>query len=200
MSLVRVQTTWTGVAGSPYYTNLYAIGPSSTNNGNDLADAWRTFLVAQTSFLSTGMVATIDPELLEFDETTGNVTGTGSTIQAPVSFTGTGDVLPRSNQLLIRLTTDGIVHNRRVKGRINLPGHLEANNNADGTPGVALTNSVATGIAAMATTMSGRMRVWSQPLSNDPPDPNNPNRPGSAWAITGTGVAPFWAILRSRRD
>lgn len=200
MSLVRVQTTWTGVAGSPYYTNLYALGPLATNNGNDLATAWRTFLAAQVSFLSTGMVATIDGELLEFDETTGTVTGAGTTIQTPVSFTGTGDVLPRSTQLLVRFGTNGIVHNRRVRGRLNIPGHLEANNNADGTPGTALVNSVNTAMQAMLTTMSGRMRVWSQPLDDDPPSPTNPNRPGSAWAVSSAGVAPFWAILRSRRD
>jgi len=200
VSLVRVQTTWTGVAGSPYYTNLYALGPLGTNNANDLADEWRTVLVALTSYLQTGMVAQIDGELLEFDETTGVVTGAGTTIQAPVSFTGTGDVLPKSNQLLVRFTTDGIVHNRRVRGRLNIPAHLEANNNSDGTPGTALVNATASAVAAMLTNMSGRMRIWSQPLENDPPDPNNPNRAGSAWEVTGSGVAGFWAILRSRRD
>jgi hypothetical protein len=198
--LVRVQTTWTGVAGSPYYTNLYAIGPLATNNGNDLAAAWRTCLVAMTSFLTTGMVATIDQELLEFDETTGVVTGAGTTTQPTVTFTGTGDALPRSTQLLVRYTTAGIVHNRRVKGRLNIPGQTESNNNGDGTPGAALTTAVGVAFGAMFTTMSGRQRIWSQPLANDPPSPTNPNRPGSAWAVSGVSVSPTWAILRSRRD
>jgi hypothetical protein len=197
VSLVRVQTVWTGVAGSPYYTNLYVIGPLSTNNGNDLATAWRVFLNSLVGTLSGGMTATIDAELLEIDETTGNVTGAGNTIQAPVVFTATGDVLPRANQLLIRWITNGIVHNRRVRGRIFLPGALESHNSASGSPLPVLGTPVQSGIDAMLATMAGRMRVWAQPF---PGTPTNPLRPGSAHAIQSAQIGTFWAILRSRRD
>ena len=197
MSLVRVQTTWTGVAGSPYYTNLYALGPLTTNNGNDLAAAWRVFLVALTARLGTGLVATIDSEILEFDETTGNVTGAGTTIQVPVTFTGAGDVLPRATQGLLRWQTAGIVHNRRVRGRTFIPGVLEADNSATGLPAVSLTGAIQTAADALLTTMSGRMRIWSQPFEGTD---TNPPRPGSAHAVTGAQTAGFWASLRSRRD
>lgn len=197
MSLIRVQTTWTGVAGSPYYTNLYALGPLATNNGNDLADAWRTFLVALTARLGTGLVATIDSELLEFDETTGNVTGAGSDLQTPVTFTGTGDVLPRATQGLLRWQTAGIVHNRRVRGRTFIPGVLEADNDSQGLPATSLTGAVQVAANAMLVTMSGRMRIWSQPFEGTD---TNPPRPGSAHEVTGAQVWGQWASLRSRRD
>jgi hypothetical protein len=200
VSLVRVQTVWGGVAGSPYYTNLYAIGPLTTNNGNDLADAWHAFLTSLTATLGAGMTATIDPELLEFDETTGTVTGAGSTIQSMVTFTGSGDKLPTANQLLIRWTTLGIVHNRRVRGRTFLPGGLESHNSASGAPLPVVGTPVQSAIDALLTTMSGRMRVWAQPFVADPEKPENPTRPGSAHAIQSGAVAPYWAILRSRRD
>lgn len=200
MSLIRVQTLWTGVAGSPYYTNLYVIGPNSTNNGNTCADAWRVFLASLTATLRTGMVAQIDPELIEFDETTGNVTGAGNTIQAPVAFSGAGDVLPPSNQLLIRWTTEGIVHNRRVRGRTNLPGALESHNSGTGTPLPVVGTPVQSGLNAFLATMSGRMRIWAQPFVADPENPDNPTRPGSAHAVESASIAPYWAVLRSRRD
>lgn len=200
MSLVRVQTLWTGVAGSPYYTNLYALGPLTTNNGNDLATAWRTFLNSLASVLTLGMTAQIDTELLEFDETTGTVTGAGSTSQAAVNFTGAGERLPPANQLLLRWGTAGIVHNRRVRGRTFIPGIREADNDGNGAPAASITTPVASAAGALLTTMSGRMRVWAQPFEQDPPNPNNPNRPGSAHAITGHSLAPFFAVLRSRRD
>jgi hypothetical protein len=200
VSLVRVQTLWTGIAGSPYYTNLYAIGPLATNNGNDLATAWRVFLTSLTSLLASPMVATIDPELLEFDETTGAVTGAGSTTQAPVPFSGLGDQLPHANQALVQWTTNGIVHNRRVRGRTFIPGCLEAQNGPTGDPSAVIGGPLQSAIDALLVSMSGRMRIWSQPLSDDPPSPTNPNRPGSAWAVQSGKVSPKWAVLRSRRD
>ena len=200
MSLVRVQTLWTGITGAPYYTNLYAIGPLATNNGNDLANAWRVFLNSLSAVLGAGMVAQIDPELLEFDETTGNVTGAGNTIQTPVNFSQAGDKLPPSQQLLIRWTTNGIVHNRRVRGRTFLPGALEVHNSATGTPAALIGTPVQSGLDALLTTMSGRMRIWSQPFVADPANPSNPTRPGSAHPIQSVALAPFWAVLRSRRD
>lgn len=197
MSLVRVQTVWTGVAGSPYYTNLYAIGPLTTNNGNDLANAWHTYLNTLIALLRSPMVATIDPELLEFDETTGNVTGAGNTIQTPINFTGGVDALPPANQALLQWQTNGIVHNRRVRGRTNIPGAMESQNDPLGKPAPALGTPLLTGAQAMLTTMSGRMRIWAQPFEGSP---TNPVRPGSAHAVVGVTVAPYWAILRSRRD
>lgn len=198
MSLVRVQTTWTGVGGAPYYTNLYAIGPLATNNGNDLATAWRTFLQSCASTLTQPLVATIDPELLEFNEVDGVVTGAGSTVQAPVAMTGAGEHLPHANQLLIRWTTNGIVHNRRVRGRTFLPGAQEAHNSAVGEPSSLVTNPVQSAITALLTTMTGRMRIWAQPVTVA--TPTVPARPGSAWPIQSGDIAPYWAILRSRRD
>lgn len=202
MSLVRVQTVWTGVAGAPYYTNLYAIGPLTTNNGNDLANAWHAFLVSLTALLTSGMTATFDPELLEFDETTGNVTGAGNTLAAPVTFTGLGNDLPHSSQGLIQWTTNGIVHNRRVRGRTFIPGVLAAHSDADGRPLPGIDTPVETAIDTLLSTMSGRMRVWSRPFEQKDPDKvdKNPSRLGSAWPIVDGNMAPYWAVLRSRRD
>jgi hypothetical protein len=197
VSLVRVQTVWSGVAGAPYYTNLYAIGPLSTNNGNDLAVAWRVALNSLVASLASPMTAQIDSELLEFDETTGVVTGAGTTSQAVVTFTGSTDQLPHQDQLLIRWSTSGIVHNRRVSGRTFLPGQLESNSSSAGVPNTGITTPVASALTALLTTMSNRMRIWARPFDGTP---TNPVRPGSAHAITGASIAPYWAVLRSRRD
>lgn len=201
MSLVRVQTVWTGVAGSPFYTNLYALGPLSTGNGAALAAAFNTFLASLSPTLRSGLTATIDGEHLEFNETDGIVTGAEVGTTHIVGFSGGGDILPTSNQLLVQWQTPGIVHNRRVRGRMNLPGALESHNAGDGKPLPILGTPVTTGLTAMLTTMSGRMRVWSQPfVQKDPNNTKNPTRPGSAHQIQGFTVAPYWAILRSRRD
>jgi len=162
-----------------------------------MATAWRVFLNSLAGTLTSGLTATIDPELLEFDETSGVVTGTGTTVQAPVVFSAVGDRLPASNQLLIRWTTNGIVHNRRVRGRTFLPGGMENHNGPLGIPATTVGTPVQSGLDAYLVTMSGRGRIWAQPHEGTP---ENPARPGSQHAITGFTLAPFWAVLRSRRD
>ena len=202
MSLERVQTLWTGVAGVPYYTNLYVLGPASSNNGFALSQAWQAFLTSLVSTLTSGLVAQIDPEILEFNEADGVVTGAHTVTQPAVNFTGLGDDIPHAAQALIQWTTDGIVHNRRVKGRTFIPGALEAESGADGTPIPAIGTPLQSAINTLLSTMTGRMRVWSRPfVQTDPAKAiSNPSRPGSAHAITAGAVAPYWAILRSRRD
>jgi len=155
------------------------------------------FLNALSATLSGGLVAQIDNELLEFDETSGVVTGAGSTSQLPVTFSASGDQLPHANQLLIRWGTNGIVHNRRVRGRTFLPGALESHNAATGIPASVLNTPVQSAIDAFLATMAGRLRIWAQPFEGTP---ENPLRPGSAHAVTTGSIAPFWAVLRSRRD
>lgn len=200
MSLIRVQTVWSGVAGAPYYTNLYCIGPLSTNNGNDMATAWRVFLTTIAPNIGSGLTATIDPELLEFNEVDGVVTSAGNTIQAPVPMTGGGDVLPRANQALVQWTTGGIVHNRRVRGRTFIPGATEPDNSSSGTPAPAVGTPLQTAIDTYLSTMSGRARIWSRPVTEENATDKVPARPGSAHAILSGKVAPYWAVLRSRRD
>ena len=197
MSLVRVQTRWTGVGGAPYYTNLYALGPLATNNGNDLATAWRAFLNTTAANYKTGIQIQVQSELLEFDEGTGNVTGAGTTTQAVVVGSNVGDNLPLANQGLIRWTTAGIVHNRRVRGRTFLPAMMETNSTVDGVPSGVLIANVNAAVTTLLGTMTNRMRIWAQPFDGTD---DNPARAGSAHAITGGTMAPYWAILRSRRD
>lgn len=202
MSLVRVQTVWTGVAGAPYYTNLYVIGPNSTGNGEALHAAWAAFLTSIAGQLASPMVATVDPELLEFDETTGNVTSAGSSITSTINFGNLAEQLPHATQALIQWTTGGLVHNRRVKGRTFIPGVTETHNSPLGLPLPAIDNPLETAVATFLSTMSGRLRIWSRPfVQSDPAKAAaNPSRPGSAHAVTTGSVAPYWAILRSRRD
>lgn len=197
MSLVRVQTRWAGVGGTPYYTNLYALGPLATNNGNDLATAWRTFLNTVQPQIKLGTTMQIQPELLEFDEATGTVTGAGTTVQALVTATGASDALPLMTQGLVRWTTAGIVHNRRVRGRTFLPAMLESNNDGNGLPAAALITAVNGAITTLLATMTSRMRVWAQPFEGSE---TVPARAGTQHAITGGSMANYWAVLRSRRD
>ena len=191
---------WGGVAGSPYYTNLYCLGPLSTNNGVALSNAWREFLLQLASLTASGMTAQIDSELLEFDETTGVVTGTGTLSQPLQTMTGLGDQLPHMTQALIQWSTNGIVHNRRVRGRTFIPGVLEAHNSATGAPLPGVGTPLQAAVDTFLSTMSGRLRIWSREVKAEQATATVPARLGSAHAVSAGKVAPYWAVLRSRRD
>lgn len=201
MSLVRVQSVWTGVAGAPFYTNLYTLGPITTGNGEQLHAAWFAFLTTLAPILASPMVATIDPELLEFNEADSVVTGAGSTTQRVVNFGSTDHQLPWQTQGLIQWTTAGLVHNRRVKGRTFLPGVTENQNAANGIPLPAVDTPVEAALATFMSTMAGKQRVWSRKFVQEDPEKveENPSRPGSAHQVTQAALAPYWATLRSRR-
>lgn len=202
MSLIRVQTVWTGVAGAPYYTNLYCIGPLSTGNGEQLHAAWKAFLDAMITHLAAGMISTIDPELLEFNEADGVVSSAGSTTTRVTNFASSSEALPHFTQGLIQWTTTGIVHNRRVRGRTFIPGVTEIQNSAAGVPLPAFDTPAEAALATFLSTMAGKLRIWSRPFEQKDPElvDKNPSRPGSAHQVTTAAVAPYWAVLRSRRD
>jgi len=198
--LLRVQTVWGGVAGSPYYTNWYCIGPLTTNNGATLHNATHNFLISLQSTLAAGLTAQVQPEILEFNEADGVVTNAGAGNVGLVTFSGLGDQIPHSNQALIQWTTNGIVHNRRVRGRTFIPGALEAENSPTGTPLPAVGNPLQTAIDTLLSTTAGTMRIWARPYKSKGAEDPIPPRPGSAHAIVSGKVAPYWAVLRSRRD
>jgi hypothetical protein len=191
---------WGGVAGAPYYTNLYALGPLTSNNGTVLSNSWREFLLQLSSITASGMTAQIDSELLEFDETNGTVTGTGTLAQPLQTMTGLGNQLPHSTQALIQWSTNGIVHNRRVRGRTFIPGVLVAHNSPTGNPLPGVGTPLQSAVDTFLSTMSGRLRVWSREVKAENATPTVPARLGSAHAISAGKVAPYWAVLRSRRD
>ena len=185
--LRQVDTVWTGLAGSPYFTQLTF--EKQAGNATPIAAAVRTWLNSMSAMLAIGLKAQIGAEQTIIDSTTGQPVGLeSSAAQLPVDFTGGTDALPPANQFLLRLATSQFNAGRRLQGRVFIPGTREVdsvNGTVDSTRLTALNTSAAGLVTATATI--GKWSVYS--------------RTHKAWASVDSATAwSQFAVLRSRRD
>lgn len=184
--VLRIRSIFEGVAGSPYYSNLYFGGTISTD-AEERADRVMAFWNLLNTSLTTPMTVRIDPFVASIDEPTGEITG-GFTITppTPVQFTNTTTQLPRFTQLLVKWSTPTYNGGRRLQGRMFIPGFCEVNNNAGGRPDDAIRAAVLTNLQPLITGPD-RVGVYSKTF-------------GVFSQVDGASVGAEWAVLRSRRD
>lgn len=185
MALIRrVRVVWTGVAGSPAYSNFYAI--NGVQSPNAFAGAVRNTLVAMASSVVTPVQAEIEPDSPLIDSTNGEILGSDTVSQAPVSMTNTSDMLPRSTQVLVRLLTGTYANGRQIRGRFYIP-YVGANLNTDGKLDPLTASQVNAFVFPLIAGSNGGWVVWSR----------------STGGVASVGAVDTWsefAVLRSRRD
>lgn len=187
-TISRLRTVWTGVAGAPYYTNLYFDGVTDSASAAAALDGWGDFIDTFKSNFVAGMIANIEGDLLQYDDTSGTLTGSVATTGRSITCTGGGTLLPRQAQLLVQWRTGIVVAGRRLRGRTFLPGQQETLNDAGGVPSSALVSSMQAGLQGFIDLPAPpHMVVWSR------------THGVSSNALQAT-VWNQWANLRSRRD
>lgn len=194
--MMRVRTVATGVAGSPFYTNLYFAGATesaaveATQRVTAFWTALRNTTIATLSMRVEPEVAVINP--LD-GETSAYVIGGGATITG----NSVQPALPYFTQGLIRLTTAGVVGGRRVQGRIFIPGLYQGAQDADGTPSAGFLAGLSAGAGALTAAGPSQLVVWSRPVARiNPPLV----RAGTQHNVIGATARDKFAVLRSRRD
>lgn len=182
MAMLRIRTIFTGVAGTPYYSNLYFDSVSDAAQVNtDAVAAWWNDL---EDFMVTGLSWVVQPEVTEMDED-GTITGLFPVTQRSGGGVGAGEGLPLANQALMRLNTGAYVGGRQIRGRIFIPGIIESAS-VSGVPSAGLITAANTGIAELDAESSG-FSVWSK-------------KNGSIHNVTSGSLWNQFAVLRSRRD
>lgn len=164
----------------------------STADATDILARFRACWEGVKALIDDEVTIDYDPICLAVQDTTGVLTGAfAGTDPSTTVCTGTGDALPRQTQGLVRLGTSTVIAGRRLRGRIFVPGPLEANNSAQGTTtgyGTTVTASFAT-IFTPGATASAAV-IWHRPKAG---------AGGVSALITSVATAPTWAVLRSRR-
>lgn len=194
--MFHVRSVSTGVAGSPYYTNLYFNG--DPGNVNIALARVRQFWVDLAGVVRSGIVTNVESEVRVIDPSNGNVTNilVGAE-QAAVAASAGGTVAPTATQGLIRLQTSGLRFNRQVQGRIFIPGVTQTAVSAQGTALSGYQNTLTTAATALRATTSGvQLVVWSRPRTLTGPI----ELFGQASPVTGASAWQDFAVLRSRRD
>lgn len=185
MPMYRVRTVFTGVPGTPYYSNLYF-----TQEGGTVAQARaavNTFWEANKALITVNLKWSIELEVPIIDEVTGDVISVAAgTTTYTSQGTRTETPIPYSNQVLCRLRTGVFNGGREIRGRIFIPGFTQISQNSDGVVGTAAAG-VATNLAAMINSADAQLVVWAKSKG--------------AYAVVNSGsVWNQFAVLRSRRD
>jgi len=182
-TIFRTQTILTGVAGSPYYSNMYwdlSVAPADTVTLT--AEFWAIvseYMVNEISWEVNGVVPTIDT-------TDGEILG--ATVHDAETGIGeaSGEMLPTSTQALVKWRTGIYTGGREIRGRTFIPGISEpSNDNGHFHPD---------NVSALNTALS----TWLGSLSATPVIWSRVN--GTAASVLAAEVWDQFAVLRSRRD
>lgn len=195
----RVQAVWEGLSGAPYLTTWYFAFVVGQQNATQTAV--KAFLTTITNYVAGSLNVTLQPDQAIIDAGTGDLVSVESaTADSPRGAAGTGEVLPPANQGVLRLRTDGVVNNHRVRGRIFLPSPPE--NLSTGVPMSLYIDPINTAAATLktATSSSGPWGIWSRPVDADHATDRSPVREGTFHLITTGTVWNKWGIQRGRRD
>lgn len=183
----RIRTVMTGVAGTPWYLNWHFT--MVTGTAQDAVDNVAAFWDDIKGQINEDVTITVEGDIALIDDTNGDTVGAESASDSVVAATGTGDVLPPATQTLLFLNTGTFLNHRQVRGRVFVPGLIEAANAPDGTPApafLAAQVSAAEDLMAASST-SGPWRVLSK--AN-----------GQSLVVESVTGSPKFAILTSRRD
>lgn len=200
MAVARVRTIFTGVPGTPWYSNLYFLDDGGSPIASDAVEWVDAFWSAIAPFMLSTISFAIEPLVPTYDETTGALTRQTGTSGGGGTGTDSTTALPWATQGLIRLRTAGLVNNRAVHGRIFVPGAPE-NQSENGVPVVGYRNGLLAAVAGLIDDSVNTLAVWARPFAGDSgATPPKPARPGSQYSVLTADVWDKWAVMRSRRD
>lgn len=185
-TITRVRTVFTGVAGTPWYSNQHFAGTSDSQDYTELiGDFWDQVggsMYAAVSWSTDAFVTFIDTE-------TGQPTGTEGVAARSGQCSGAGAPLPFANQMLINLRTGIYRGGREVRGKLFVPGLVE---------GSVAGGSFSGGFANAVTAAADEIR--QAPVIADDfwlvYSPKNK----AAYPVTSNAASTKPAVLRSRRD
>lgn len=185
--LRRVRSVATGVAGTPWYTNLYFTWVTGTTQAHiDVVRDWWTNLAGS---LDNSVLWTVEGDCSLVDDTTGQVTGIESATARTVNGTSATAALPPATQILLNTFTSTFVGGRQLRGKIYVPGLVASTSDANGAP-VAATKTLVLAqgnLLISASSTPGPLRVWSK-------------KNGMSAVVNAVSTPSKFAVLRSRRD
>lgn len=179
---LRVRTVFTGVAGTPWYSNLYF---GDTSLPADAHAAVVDFWALIGPYIHTSVDWTVESEVTVLSILTGQPTSQTSVGAISGGGTASGQPLPWATQGLLRARTEAYANGRNVRGRIFIPG-LTEDAQSQGRPEPAVGPLMVTAAEQLLLT-DATWVVWSRKNQIQP-------------EVTSVDFWQEWAVLRSRRD
>lgn len=191
--LQRVRSVWTGFQGAPGYTDMYfgTTDPPSESAQDHVDQVW-DFWTALVAFIPTVVNITVQPQVAEVDELTGDLVGEIiiGTAPAAVDCTASGAYSAPAG-CTVQWRTSTYLSGRRLRGRSYIVPLSTQAYDADGTLYPSTRASIEAAGTALITD-AGDMVVWHRPSEG--------GSDGTSALVTSAVVADRVAVLRSRRD
>jgi len=185
--LLRVRTVFTGVPGTPWYSNLYFDDVAGSPDPH--IDLVRDFWTAFQAVMKSNTTATIEGDCAQIEDSTGAVVGIRSGTALTVVGASASAPLPPANQCVLHEFTSLFVGGRQLRGKTFVPGIIATQSDALGAPLAGL-KTIALGAGNALITASnpiGNWKVWSK-------------KNGVSSDVTAVSTPSKFGVLRSRRD
>lgn len=185
-TLARARCVWTGVDGSPWYTNMFfALEPGQEQ---DAVDTLTYFVSGVQLYVQSAVTWTVEDLVTFINPGTGMPIGAALANGSTGAGGNSGQMLSRSSQGLIRWNTGAYPAGRQIVGHTYIPGLAEAANGDNGRMLEATRASLESIANATITT----------PGNATPVVYSRKNRQG--YAAQNAQCWREFAVLRSRRD
>lgn len=186
-ALRRIRTVFTGVAGTPWYSNLYFVQAGGSADAQ--IDMVRDFWTALAGSMDNGVTATVEGDCAVIESTSGAVVGIDSGTALTVVGGSASAALPPSNQLVLHEFTSLFVGGRQLRGKTFIPGQIITVADAAGAPTTTIKGTLLAAANAMVTASDslGNWQVWSKThlVASD---------------IVSVSTPSKFGVLRTRRD
>lgn len=186
-NIIRVQTIWTGVAGSPWYSTHHFLDEDTSAGAVAAIDAVAAFWEDLSGNIIAAAHYEVQGDVARINDATGDLIGFYSVAGSGGNGVASGDLLPRATQGLIRWETGVVVNKRRLRGHTYVPGLVESLNAAGGVPVTAFVTIMSNAAGVLTSDADSTLVVYS------------PTNHTSAVVANGLGGTE-WAVMRSRRD
>lgn len=184
--LDKVQTVWSGVAGTPYYSTMYFADTGSATSAQDAVNAVQTFWSSIAANISNLLSWEVLGDVPIIDDSDGSLDGSWAVTNAIGAGTNAGQLLPRQANGIVRWETGVVVGGRRLRGHTFVPGPTESLNDAPGVPVAGYAGALTINGNLLIGDAGNELRVWSRKNGTSLP------------ATFALGLS-YWATQRSRR-
>lgn len=199
-SVYRVRSLWSGFQGSPGYTNLHFLDLTTDAARNAAGAATKAFFTAIANNLITTWSVSVQSEVTEWDQATGQLLGAVNMTTPPTPQAGTAAAGPFAggSGACVTWKTGSIYNGRRVIGRTFLVPLFNCFD-SDGTLNSTAITAITTAATGLIGASGAELAVWAKTFvqQGDPPKPVQIG--GQAFPVTSHVVKDMASQLRSRR-
>jgi hypothetical protein len=184
MQLARIRTVFTGVAGSPWYSNMYFDADAAS--GEDYIPGVHQFWTDQANFIAAAVDWIVEGEYAVIEDSTGNIVDVGDGDSLAGGGTQATETLPWANQALVNWNTGQYINGRQLRGKTFIPGLTQVSN-VNGSLNPSHQASLQQRADELISDGNGAFRIYSPTHLTSAP-------------VTGRNVPTLISVLRSRRD